>query len=134
MSVTYGIIYQYRMFTTWQAIPFKRKFYLCIIYCVTNAVAVMYSRNIPIAEKRIVCFQSKQVKICRFLFISDNFYIYLKWYFEKCVATVMLFCIFRRSAALMSYCTQWYFNWFLIGKQQTPCDVNNTRGEKDIVE
>ena len=25
-------------------------------YAVTNAVAVMYSRNIPMAEKRIVCF------------------------------------------------------------------------------
>jgi len=32
----------------------------CIIYCVTNAVAVMYSRNIPVKEKRIVCFQSKK--------------------------------------------------------------------------
>jgi len=27
----------------------------------TNAVAVMYIRNIPMAEKRIVCFQSKKV-------------------------------------------------------------------------
>jgi len=25
--------------------------FFCIIYCVTNAVAVMYSRNIPMAEK-----------------------------------------------------------------------------------
>jgi len=29
------------------------------------------------AEKEIVCFQSKKVKICRF-FISHNYYIYLK--------------------------------------------------------
>ena len=34
--------------------------FLCIIYCVTNAVAVMYSRNIPMAEKRSVCFQIKK--------------------------------------------------------------------------
>ena len=34
--------------------------FLCIIYCVTNAVAVMYSRNITMVEKRIVCFQSKK--------------------------------------------------------------------------
>jgi len=47
-------------------------------YCATNAVAVMFSRNIPMAEKRIVCFQSK---ICSF-FISNNYYIYLKGYFE----------------------------------------------------
>ena len=49
----------------------------CIIYCVTNAVAVMYSRNIPMAEKRIVCFQSKKVKICRFfLFLTTIIYIW----------------------------------------------------------
>jgi len=34
---------------------------LCIIYCVTNAVG-----NIPMAEKQIVCFQIKKVKIRRF--------------------------------------------------------------------
>jgi len=39
----------------------------------------MYSRHIPIAEKQIVCFQSNKVKICRF---SNNYYIYLKRYFE----------------------------------------------------
>jgi len=44
----------------------KNIVFLCIIYCVTNAVAVMYSRNILMAEKRTVCFQSKKVKICRF--------------------------------------------------------------------
>ena len=38
----------------------------------------MYRRNILMAEKRIVCFQSKKVKIC----ISNNYYIYLKRYFE----------------------------------------------------
>ena len=37
--------------------------FLCIIYCVTNAVAVMYSRNIPMAERRIVCFHSKSEKM-----------------------------------------------------------------------
>jgi len=51
---------------------------ICIIYCVTNAVAVMYSRNIPIAEKRIVFFQSKKSVIL----ISNNYYIYFKRYFE----------------------------------------------------
>ena len=53
----------------------------CIIYCVTKAVAVMYSRNILMAEKLIGCFQSKKVKL--FYFISNNYYIYLKRYFEK---------------------------------------------------
>jgi len=57
--------------------------FLCIIYCVTNAVAVMYSRNISMAEQRIVCFQSKTVKLCRFFLIFNNYYIYLKTYFEK---------------------------------------------------
>jgi len=36
--------------------------FLCIIYCVTKAVAVMHSRNIPMAEKRSVCLESKKVK------------------------------------------------------------------------
>jgi len=35
----------------------------------------MYSRNILMAEKQIVCFQSKKVKICSF-FISNNYYNY----------------------------------------------------------
>jgi len=48
-----------------------------IIYCLTIAVAVMYSRNIPMAEKRIVCFQSKKVKICSFfLFLTTIIYIW----------------------------------------------------------
>jgi len=58
-----------------------KDFFLCIIYCVTNAVTVMYRRNISMAVKRIVCFQSKKVKICTF-FISNNYFIYLKRYFE----------------------------------------------------
>ena len=39
------------------------------------------------AEKRMVCFQSKKVKICIFFLISNNYYIYiyLKRYFEKFV-------------------------------------------------
>ena len=50
--------------------------HLCIIYCVTNAVAVMYSRNIPMAEKRIVCFQSETVNICIFLFLTTIIYVW----------------------------------------------------------
>jgi len=44
----------------------------------------MYSRNIPMAEKRMVCFQSKKVKIYKFFFISNNYYkiIYLVRHFE----------------------------------------------------
>ena len=42
----------------------------------------MYRRNILMAEKRIVCFQSKKVKICRFFLISNNYYKYLEIYFE----------------------------------------------------
>jgi len=34
--------------------------FLCKIYCVTNAVAVMSSMNILMAEKRIVSFQTKK--------------------------------------------------------------------------
>jgi len=71
--------------------------FLCIIYCVTNAVAVMYSRNIPMAEKRIVCFQSKKWKYVGFF--SNNYYIYLKRNFEIFVTND--FCsIFWRTAPL----------------------------------
>ena len=68
---------------------------------VTNAVAVMYSRNIPMAEMRIVCFQSKKVvkKFLGFFYISNNYYIYLKRYFEILVTNDFL-SIFWRSAAL----------------------------------
>jgi len=60
---------------------------LCIIYCVNNAVAVMYSRNILMAEK-YVCF------------FPDNYYIYLKRYFEVFV-TNDFFSIFWRTALKM---------------------------------
>jgi len=60
----------------------------------------MYSRNIPVAEKRIVCFQSKKVKISRlFLFLTTIIHIYLKRYFEKNV-TNDFFSLFWRTAAL----------------------------------
>jgi len=49
----------------------------CIIYCCTNAVAVMYSRSMPMAETRI---ENNDVG-----FFSNNYYIYLKRYFEKVV-------------------------------------------------
>ena len=58
----------------------KYSFY-CIMYCVTDTVAVMYRRNIPMAEKQIVCFQSKNEKIRRF-FLFLTTIIYLKRYFE----------------------------------------------------
>ena len=45
---------------------------------VTYAVAVMYSRNIPMAEKQSVCFQTKKDVV---FFISKNYFIYLKIYF-----------------------------------------------------
>ena len=53
----------------------------------------MHSRNIPMAEKRIVYFQSNiSEKLCAdnigkyvVFFISNNYYIYLKRYFEKIV-------------------------------------------------
>ena len=44
----------------------------------------MYGRNIRIAEKRIVYFQSKKYVV---FFISNIYYTYLKIYFEKNVAT-----------------------------------------------
>jgi len=51
----------------------------------------MYRMIIPMAEKRIVCFESKEVKICSFFyFISNNYYIYLKIYFEKIVTNEFL--------------------------------------------
>ena len=53
----------------------KQSFSLLFI----SAVAVMYSRNIPMAEKRIVCFQSKKVKMCRFLF----YFLQLLYVFEN---------------------------------------------------
>jgi len=48
------------------------------------------------AEKQIVCFQSKKVKICRIFYF--NYYIYLKRYFEKVVT--YFFSIFWSTAAL----------------------------------
>jgi len=45
----------------------------------------MYSRKIPMAEKRIVCFQSKTKYVDLGFFISNNYYIYLERYFEKIV-------------------------------------------------
>jgi len=46
-------------------------------YCATPAVAVMYSRNIPMAEKQIVCFQSKQSENMKlFLFLKTIIYIF----------------------------------------------------------
>jgi len=62
----------------------------------------MYGMNIPIVEKQSVCFQSKKVKICRFFYISNNYYIYLKRYFEVFV-TNDFFSIFWRTAALRLY-------------------------------
>jgi len=41
-------------------------------------------------EKLIVCCQSKKVKICRFIFIFNNYYIYLKRYVEKNVTNDFL--------------------------------------------
>ena len=59
--------------------------FLCIIY--------MYNRrNIPMAKKRFVCFQSK--KICRFFFISNNYYIYLIRYFEIFVTNLKMFLVY----------------------------------------
>ena len=59
------------------------------------------------AEKRIVCFQSKskKVKICSF-FISNNYYIYLKRFFEICV-TNDFFSIFWRTV-----CFQTFIDWY----------------------
>ena len=45
----------------------------------------MYSTNIPMAEKRIVCFQSKKSEnmyILTVILNSTNYYMYLKRYFE----------------------------------------------------
>jgi len=44
----------------------------------------MYSRNIQMAEKRIVCFQSKKWKYVGLtgILISNNYYMYVKRYFE----------------------------------------------------
>jgi len=46
-----GEIYYY-----WPQIQLVKHRLLFIIYCVTNAVAVMYSKNIPMAEKWFDCF------------------------------------------------------------------------------
>jgi len=35
------------------------KLFFCIIYCVTNTVAVMYSKEIPMAEKEFSVFKAK---------------------------------------------------------------------------
>jgi len=58
-----GEIYYYWHFNSSEKVDKivgKTLFFFALIYCVTNAVAIMYSRNIPMAEKRIVCFQSEK--------------------------------------------------------------------------
>ena len=55
-----GEIYYYWSFNSVDKSLVKHRF-LCIIYCVTNAVAVMYSRNIPMAEKsELSVFKAKK--------------------------------------------------------------------------
>jgi len=51
------------------------------------------------AEKWIVCFQSKNVKIRRIFISNNNFYIYLKRHFEKSVTNI--FSVFSSTAALI---------------------------------
>ena len=58
-------------------------------YCVTNAVAVMYSRNIPMAEKANGLFSKQKVKICSFfIFLTTrsirNIY-FMQRYYEQFV-------------------------------------------------
>jgi len=92
----------------------------------------MHSRIIPVAEKRIVCFQSKTVIICRFVFTFNNYYIYLKRYFEKFLTKV--FTIFWRNAAL-SLILVWLiqkvrFNFFFqrrTQKHRYNCKDNNVQ-------
>jgi len=48
----------------------------------------MFSRNIPMAEKRIVRLQSKKVKICSFFY-----YIYLKRYLEIFVTNIFQYIL-----------------------------------------
>jgi len=72
-----GEIYYYWPLYSVEKSLVKQRFSFYRIYCVTNAVAVMYSRNIPMAEKRIVCFQSKKVKLCSFfIFLTTIIYIW----------------------------------------------------------
>ena len=52
----------------------------------------------PLCIVEISRWQKSKLKICRF-FISNNYYIYLKRYFEKCVTNDFL-SIFWRTAAL----------------------------------
>jgi len=79
-----GEIYYYWPLSSVEKSLVKHRFSLYNLLRYYNAVAVMYSRNIPMAEKQIVCFQSKKKKICKFfLFITTI--LYWKRYFEKCV-------------------------------------------------
>jgi len=50
----------------------------------------MYSMNILMAEKRIVCEKSENMKILTVILISNNYYIYLKRYFEIVVTNDFL--------------------------------------------
>jgi len=49
----------------------------------------MYSRNIPMTEGELSVFKAKIWKYV-VLFISNNYYIYLKRYFEKIVTNEFL--------------------------------------------
>jgi len=71
-----GELYYYWPLNSVDKIVGKNIFCLCIIYCVTNAVAVIYSRNIPMAEMRIVRFQSKNKNMYVLLFLTNMIYIW----------------------------------------------------------
>ena len=55
------------------------------------------------AEKRSVCFLSKEVKICSVFYISNNYYIYLKRYFEIFVINDFLVYSALKGYAGVSY-------------------------------
>ena len=83
----------------------------------------MYSKNIPMAEKRIVCFQSKKVKICRLVwFLTTNIYI-----LKKCVTNICL--VYLEDSCLKSlifYCFKM--------KIDTNCASQRNSGEwKNII-
>jgi len=59
--------------------------FLCIIYCVTNTVAVMYSRSIPMAKSEISVFKAKKWKyVGFFLFLTTIIYIFEEIFWKKC--------------------------------------------------
>jgi len=77
------------------------------------------------AEMRIVYFQSKKVKRCKFFFISNNYYISLKRYFENFVTNDCFSVLWRTAALKDMHTADLLYEAFLIKSHYNPVMVDS---------